>query len=78
MLPADWRKKAGLSLREVARRLGCSSASSVLRWESGEREAPNSVVIAYDKISKGEVTSSDLNKARKKHLRADSASLDAA
>jgi transcriptional regulator with XRE-family HTH domain len=72
MLPADWRKKAGLSLREVARRLGCSSASSVLRWETGEREAPNSVVLAYEHESGGAVSGADLNRVRSHYKRSHS------
>ena len=70
MEPAHWRKKAKLSLREVARKLGVASPNSVLRYESGEREAPNSIALAYERVSGGDVTGEDLNRVRKRHLRA--------
>jgi DNA-binding transcriptional regulator YdaS (Cro superfamily) len=68
MDPAEWRNKAGLSLRALAARLGCAW-SSVRRWENGETEAPNSIAQAYERESKGEVTGADLHRVRKRYLR---------
>lgn len=70
MNPFAWRKKAALSLREVASQIGVSSAMSVLRYESGAREVPNSVALAYERISKRAVTSEDLDQARTEFLKA--------
>lgn len=70
MNPRDWRqKRAKLTLGGAAKVLGCSSASCVLRYERGEREAPNSVVLAYEKLSDGDVTGADLARVRKRFLR---------
>lgn len=70
MSPVKWRKQvAKKTLSEVATSLGCSSLSSVQRYETGEREAPNSVVLAYAKISDGQVTGEDLDLVRKRFLR---------
>jgi len=71
MEPAEWRKKAGLTLKQAAQRLDCSSASCVFRYERGEREAPNSVVLAYGRESDGEVTGEDLNRVPKRFLRSE-------
>lgn len=68
MHPTAWRKKKGLTLRQVAKLLERSSASVVLRWETGELEAPNSVALAYERISKRAVTAEDLNRVRKAFL----------
>lgn len=73
MDPAAWRKKAKISLRDLANRLGCAW-SSVRRYERGEHEAPNSIVLAYEKISKDEkgvsqVTGADLHRVHKRFLR---------
>lgn len=69
MDPAAWRKREKLTVRGAAKRLGIKSAMSVLRYESGEREAPNSVAIAYERESGGEVSAEDLNRVRKRFLR---------
>lgn len=74
MTPSAWREKAGLTLKQAAKRLGCSSASCVFRYERGEREAPNSVVLAYERESKDEkglpqVTGEDLNRVRQRFVR---------
>jgi transcriptional regulator with XRE-family HTH domain len=71
MDPAAWRKKIGWTLKKAALRLGCSSASVVFRYERGEREAPNSIALAYERESKGEVTSEDLHRVHKRWLRAE-------
>lgn len=68
MDPANWRKKAAWSLRDVAKLLGCSSASSVRRWEKGERDAPTSIALAYEQISGGKVRAEDLSRTRKRFL----------
>ncbi len=69
MTPRAWRKEvSGLSLRELALRLGVSSPNSVRNYESGQREAPNSIVIAWTEASAGAVTSEDLNVVRKAWL----------
>lgn len=68
MNPETWRKKAKKTLREAAALLGCSSHVTVERYETGKREAPNSIVIAYEKQSAGKVTAADLNRVRKKYL----------
>jgi transcriptional regulator with XRE-family HTH domain len=68
MDPSVWREQAGLTLREMAERLG-RGWSSVRRWELGEKEAPNSVVLEYDRASKGRVTSADFARVRKRFLR---------
>jgi transcriptional regulator with XRE-family HTH domain len=67
MTPAAWRKREGLTLRELAARLGCTRMSA-MRYESGEREAPNSIALTYERISGGEVTAEDLNRARGRYL----------
>jgi len=69
MDPAAWRVKAKLTLRDVARRLGVASPMTVLRYERGEREAPNSVALRYERESGGQVTSEDLHRARQRFLR---------
>lgn len=69
MDPAAWRKKAKLSLRELAVRLR-STRMTVSRYERGEREAPNSVALAYARESGDEVTGADLNRVRQRYLRA--------
>ncbi len=66
---AAWRKREKLTLREVALLLG-RTAMSALNYETGKREAPNSIALAYAKISKGEVTGADLHRVRKRFLRA--------
>jgi transcriptional regulator with XRE-family HTH domain len=71
MTPSAWREKAGLTLKETAKRLGVSSASCVFRYERGEREAPNSVVLAYERESRDEngapqVTGADLQRVHQK------------
>lgn len=68
MNPAVWRQKAKKTLAEVAGLVGCSSPTTVQRWERGEREVPNSVALAYASASNGEVTAEDLNKARQAYL----------
>jgi transcriptional regulator with XRE-family HTH domain len=65
MVPSSWRKQRELSLRAVAQLLGVESPSSVLRYERGEREAPNSIALAYERISAGAVTSEDLARAHR-------------
>jgi transcriptional regulator with XRE-family HTH domain len=69
MDPADWRRQAKKTLAEVAALVGCSSLSSVQRYETGEREAPNSISLAYRRISGGAVTPEDFENARKKYRR---------
>jgi transcriptional regulator with XRE-family HTH domain len=68
MDPASWRKRKGLGLRTLAEKLG-RGWSSLRRWENGEREAPNSVVRAYEKASGGEVTSDDFARVRRRFLK---------
>ena len=70
MFPATWRKQQQLSLRAVARMVGVVSATTVLRYERGEREAPNSVALAYEKTSRSLVTSEDLAHVRRSFLSA--------
>lgn len=77
MDPAGWRKKAKLSLRDLAARLGITRMT-LSRYEKGEREAPNSVVLAYARESAGAVTGEDLNRARKRYVRARNTEADAA
>jgi len=72
MDPRAWRKKAARTLTETALSLGLSSPSTVRRYETGEREAPNSIAIAYAEISGGAVSAEDLNRARQRFLRATS------
>lgn len=70
MNPCDWRQKiAKLSVRATAKSLGIKSPNCVLRYESGEREAPNSVAVKYSEISGGLVTGKDLDRVRKRFLR---------
>lgn len=69
MSPSLWRRKRGLSLSRVAELLGCGSPSTVLRYERGVRDVPNSVSLAYSEISNGAVTASDLARVRKGFLR---------
>lgn len=69
MDPAIWRKKRGLTLKETARQIGHVSESMVFRYERGQREAPTSVSLAYERISGGAVTAADLNRTRKRFLR---------
>lgn len=68
MDPADWRREAKLTLRHMALRLG-RAWSSVRRWERGEKEAPNAVVLEYSRASEGKVTGADFNRVRKRFLR---------
>jgi transcriptional regulator with XRE-family HTH domain len=72
MDPAAWRKREGLSVRKAARRLGIRSPMSVLHYETGAREAPNSIVLAYERESAGTVTGADLHKVRQRYLRGQS------
>lgn len=69
MDPAAWRKRSKLTLRDMAEKLG-RGWSSVRRWELGEKEAPNAVVLVYSEASKGEVTGEDFQRVRKRYLRA--------
>ena len=69
MAPGDWRKSENLKLEDVAALLG-RSRMSVWHYETGRRDAPNSVVLAYRKISKGRVTSDDMQAVRRAWLRA--------
>ena len=70
MDPRAWRKKqAGLSLRAVATRLGCASPQTVRRYETGEREVPNSIALAYATESGGAVTAKDLDRTRNRYLK---------
>lgn len=71
MDPASWRKTQG-SLREWARKLK-RPWSSLRRWENGESEAPNSIVVAYDKASEGLVTGRDFERVRRRFLRTSNA-----
>jgi predicted transcriptional regulator len=68
MVPAIWRKRSGISLRNLALRLGCTW-SSARRYETGEREAPNSIALKYEEISGGEVTGEDLKRVRDRFLK---------
>lgn len=77
MNPADWRAKKGLSLRQMAERLG-RAWSSIRRWERGEKEAPNAVVLVYAEASNGEVTGEDFQRVRKRYLRAQTSGTKAA
>ena len=70
MTPSFWRKQQGLSLREVAVQLGVASAMTVLRYESGAREVPNRVALAYERMTERAVTSEELNAVRVAFLRA--------
>lgn len=45
-----YRKRAGLSQREVARLLGRRSGSFVSRYESGKRPVPLEIAIAFSAI----------------------------
>lgn len=64
MGPREWRQSQKLKLEDVAALLKCCSRMSVWNYETGRRDAPNSVVVAYDKISGGKVTSDDLHAVR--------------
>lgn len=68
MAPSEWRKQARLRLADLATHAGCASASSVMRYERGDREAPNSVVLAYQHLSKGLVTGEDFAAVRARYL----------
>jgi len=75
MDPRAWRKKkARLPLADVALLLGVSSPNTVRRYETGEREAPNSIALAYERVSAGAVSAEDLNRARSRFLRKSSPS----
>jgi transcriptional regulator with XRE-family HTH domain len=67
MAPKEWRDSEGLKLEDVAALLK-RSRMSVWNYETGRRDAPNSVVRLYAKISKGKVTSDDLHAVRRKFL----------
>jgi transcriptional regulator with XRE-family HTH domain len=69
MVPARWRHQSKLSLRELAARLGITRMT-LSRYEKGEREVPNSVVLAYARESDGQVTGEDLDRVRKRYVRA--------
>jgi transcriptional regulator with XRE-family HTH domain len=69
MAPAAWRKKKKLSLRNVAKLIGVRSAMTVLNYESGAREMPNSVALAYERESDGEVSAEDIAAVRRSYLR---------
>lgn len=64
MAPKEWRESEGLKLEDVAALLK-RSRMSVWNYETGRRDAPNSVVVGYDKISDGKVTSDDLHAVRR-------------
>lgn len=68
MAPKEWRDSEGLKLEDVAALLK-RSRMSVWNYETGRRDAPNSVARAYEKISKGKVTSEDLHAVRRGWLR---------
>lgn len=71
MTPEAWRHKSKLTLAEVAALVGVASAMTVKRYETGAREVPNSIALSYERVSMGAVTAEDLNRARRKFLRAD-------
>lgn len=68
MDPAAWRRRERLSLRDVAALIGCTRMS-VKRYEEGARDPTNSTVVAYKRISKGDVTGEDFDRARRRFLR---------
>lgn len=68
MGPREWRKSESLKPRDVAARLGCS-VPSLYNYETGKRDVPNRIVLAYEKISDRKVTSEDLHLVRAKWLR---------
>lgn len=68
MAPREWRKTEKLTARDVADLLGCS-VPSLYNYENGNRDAPNRIVRAFEKISKGRVTSDDLHAVRARWLR---------
>ena len=67
MTPKRWRTEAGLSLRKVAALLNCGRMT-VLRYETGEREPPLSVVMRWRAVSEGAVSDLDLVKVRRRFL----------
>jgi transcriptional regulator with XRE-family HTH domain len=67
MDPAAWRKREKLTLRDLGAKLGIN-ANSVTNYETGRREAPTSVSLAYQKLSGGDVTPEDLHRARRRFL----------
>jgi len=75
MAPKEWRESVNLKLEDVAARLKRAgvrriSRMSVWNYETGRRDAPNSVVVAYGKISDNRVTADDLHSVRRGWLRA--------
>lgn len=68
MSPREWRKREDLKPRDVAAWLGCS-VPSLYNYETGKRDVPNRIVVAFEKISKGKVTSDDLHAVRRGWLR---------
>lgn len=68
MAPKEWRESEGLKLEDVAALLK-RSRMSVWHYETGRRDTPTSVAVAYEKISKGKVTPDDLHAVRRGWLR---------
>jgi transcriptional regulator with XRE-family HTH domain len=68
MDPLDWRQEAGLTLKDLATKCG-KGISTVRRYETGEKEAPNGVALIYERTSGGKVTSEDFARVRKQWLR---------
>jgi len=75
MAPREWREGERLRLEDVAARLAphlprkTCARQSVWHYETGRRDAPTSIALAYEKISKGKVTSEDLHSVRREWLR---------
>jgi predicted transcriptional regulator len=74
MAPAAWRKRERLSLQKLADLLGVKSRETARRYETGEHEAPASIVAAYERVTKdaagvSQVTLEDLNRVRRSYLR---------
>lgn len=67
MILSEWRKAAGLTLRECAERMGLAGknpARTYQRLETGEQQADADVVEKIDGMTAGQVTSRDMHETR--------------
>lgn len=67
MLPKHWREQTGISLAELARRLGVAGknpARTYQRYETGERAAPAAIIQRFREISHDAVRAEDWHEAR--------------
>ncbi|MNR24779.1 helix-turn-helix protein [compost metagenome] len=55
-----WRKSAGLTQADLARRLGIKARSHISALESGHERISADQAIAIDRLSRGQVTVAEL------------------